>query len=73
MISDSKKRLVDIYNQGLEMYKNRQFQNAIQKFQEALSVDEKDGPSKLYLERCEHFIENPPPENWDGVFTMTTK
>lgn len=73
MISESKKKLVEIYNQGLELYKNRQFDTALNKFREALSMDEKDGPSRLYLDRCEHFIDNPPPENWDGVFTMTTK
>jgi adenylate cyclase len=33
-------------------------------------------PGKLYdvyLERIAHFRENPPPEDWDGVFTFTTK
>ena len=33
-------------------------------------------PSKLYvvyLERIAHFRENPPPTDWDGVFTHTTK
>ncbi|OYY93044.1 MAG: hypothetical protein B7Y41_13065 [Hydrogenophilales bacterium 28-61-23] len=33
-------------------------------------------PSKLYevyLERIAHFRENPPPADWDGVFTYTTK
>jgi adenylate cyclase len=27
----------------------------------------------LYLERIEHFRENPPGEDWDGVFTFKTK
>ena len=27
----------------------------------------------IYLERLDHFQENPPPEDWDGVFTFTTK
>lgn len=33
-------------------------------------------PSKLYdvyLERIAHFRAHPPPEDWDGVFTFTTK
>jgi len=36
----------------------------------------KRNPSKLYevyLERIAHFRENPPPTDWDGVFTYTTK
>ena len=28
---------------------------------------------ELYLERIEHFRENPPGEDWDGVFTFKTK
>jgi hypothetical protein len=32
-----------------------------------------DGPAKLYLERCDTLSKNPPPEGWDGVYTMTTK
>ncbi len=28
---------------------------------------------KLYLERVEHFKENPPGEDWDGVFVFQTK
>ncbi len=27
----------------------------------------------IYLERIAHFRENPPPEDWDGVFVYTTK
>ena len=29
--------------------------------------------TELYLERIEHFRENPPDEDWDGVFTFQTK
>lgn len=28
---------------------------------------------EIYLERIAHFRNNPPPEDWDGVFTFTTK
>ena len=30
-------------------------------------------PSAVYIERCNMFKENPPGENWDGVWTMTAK
>jgi len=36
----------------------------------------KRNPSKLYelyLDRIAHFRENPPPADWDGVFTFTSK
>ena len=30
-------------------------------------------PSKVYYLRCKFYIDNPPPEDWDGVFVMTHK
>ena len=32
-----------------------------------------DRPCEVYLERIEHFRHQPPPADWDGVFTYTTK
>lgn len=32
-----------------------------------------DPPSALFLERVEHFREEPPPKDWDGVFEFKTK
>lgn len=65
--------MLDHYNAGLELYKQRNFQKAMEEFRKAVEIIPEDGPSKLYLERCEHFIETPPPADWDGVFVMTTK
>ena len=28
---------------------------------------------QLYLERIAHYIAEPPPADWDGVYTFTTK
>ena len=49
------------------------FDNAKKEFALALKIDANDGPSKVYYARCKHYVENPPPEDWDGVFVMTTK
>ena len=65
--------LLELYNQGLEFYKKKEWDAAVKKFEESIKLDPNDGPSKLYLERCQHFKKMPPPEDWDGVFTMTTK
>ena len=50
-----------------------QFAEARKFFANALKVDPDDGPSKVYYVRCKHYIDNPPPEDWDGVFVMQTK
>ncbi|MDH5717883.1 MAG: tetratricopeptide repeat protein [Spirochaetia bacterium] len=73
MISAEKKQVIDLYNEGLNLYKDRKWRDALQKFESAIQLIPDDGPSKLYIERCQLFIENPPPADWDGVFTMTTK
>ena len=36
-------------------------------------ISRNTNPSLVYIERCRIFIENPPDENWDGVWTMTSK
>lgn len=71
--SDEKKKAVSLFQQGFELYHNKQFQEALQKFEEAKKHSNDDGPSLLYIERTQNYIQNPPPDNWDGVFTMTTK
>ena len=40
---------------------------ALQYFGAALEADPADGPSALYVERCEEYMINPPPADWDFV------
>ena len=73
MITNEKKVVLDLFSQGRELYKSRNFDMAFKKFSEALSLDKDDGPSKVYYERCRMYIDNPPSSDWDGVFDMKTK
>ena len=73
MISDTKKKILDLFAEGRKNYKLMNFSQAKEYFAKALQLDPQDGPSKVYFQRCEHYIKNPPPEDWDGVFVMTTK
>lgn len=73
MITDEKKALLEHFAQGRKLYKLAEFQDAQRCFAQALKIDPNDGPSKVYYARCKHYIQNPPPEDWDGVFVMTTK
>ena len=72
-MTEELKNLLEHYNKGLTLYRERKFKDALQSFKKALEVRPEDGPSKVYIERCEVLIKDPPPANWDGVFTMTTK
>lgn len=73
MISKEKQDLLDYFNLGLSAYKLRKWDDAIKAFQMALKIDGNDGPSVLYLKRVQEYKKNPPADDWDGVFTMTTK
>ena len=57
----------------MEHYLTQNWETAIKYFNQALSVDHMDNPSKRYINRCEQFLINPPGENWDGAHTMLTK
>ena len=73
MITKEKEEVLKYYNFGLTAYKKMKWDDAIRAFEMALKIDKNDGPSLLYLERSREFKDNPPPEDWDGVFTMKTK
>ena len=64
---------VEAFELGLSQYRQRNWQAALAAFQAALGEAPGDGPSSLYCERCRIYLDNPPPEDWDGVWSMQTK
>lgn len=73
MVTDTMMQVLKHYNQALVLYKSRKFQEAKDEFGRALALSPNDGPSKMYIERCDDYLEEPPPEDWDGVYNMKTK
>lgn len=79
------KLLMDLKNTfhgALDEYKNMNWDKAIEGFEKSLELEyqrfpelkgKKTNPSLVYLDRCKMFKENPPPEDWDRVFTLTSK
>jgi|GEM_PF-118733 len=61
------------YHFAMDKYKNREFQEAENLFKNLLEKHENDGPCKIYLERIKEYKLNPPDENWDYSYTMTSK
>ncbi len=62
-----------IYQEGIDKYLAREWDNAIIKFNEVLSLLPDDAPSNVYIERCNHFKRYPPEKDWDGRFVLKTK
>ncbi|MCB2212942.1 adenylate/guanylate cyclase domain-containing protein [bacterium] len=72
-ISDAQKQALDDFDRGLKNYRNRRFSDAIDYFQQVLRVMPDDGPSLAYIKRCQEFLADPPPPEWDGVYEMLEK
>ena len=62
-----------VFDKGIKHYRRRNWKRAIEAFQEVLNLHHSDGPSKLYINRCQHYLTEPPPEDWRGVWTMKDK
>ena len=74
--------LMKSFHEGLAMYKAKKWDTAIEAFNVSLNFEyerfptlkgKKTNPSLIYIERCNEFKANPPPDNWDGVYTLTSK
>ncbi|UZQ55444.1 GAF domain-containing protein [Trichothermofontia sichuanensis B231] len=72
-ISDVKKQIIDLYHQGRKYYLERNFPMAMAQFGMVLGLDKHDKSAALHLERCQHYLQNPPPEDWDGAWVLTEK
>ena len=65
--------VLEHFHEGLRLYRERRWKEAMERFKEALKLRPDDGPSLTFLKRCERFLTNPPPEEWDGVYELETK
>ena len=72
------KKILPAYHEALELYKTQQWTKAIEAFKASDALEDmfpgrKTNPSRIYIPRCEHFLSNPPGDDWDGVWTLTSK
>jgi adenylate cyclase len=61
------------FNQGVMFYKRRKWDKAIHIFENITAMDPNLYAAQVYIDRCFDLKKNPPPADWDGVYTMTTK
>jgi adenylate cyclase len=57
------------FEDGLALYRAREFRAA----RDVFAANPGDGPSQVYVERCDLFMVEPPPADWDGVWRMKEK
>lgn len=69
----AKKRILDMYAEGISLYKSQKWDEAIEIFGQIFDEEPDDGPSLTYLERCLDYRIDPPGPEWDGVYVMNSK
>ncbi len=72
------KKILPAYNEALKLYQDQEWSKAIEAFKVSDALEDmfpgrKTNPSRIYIPRCEHFQSNPPGDEWDGVWTLTSK
>ncbi|MGM0546333.1 MAG: CHASE2 domain-containing protein [Bacteroidota bacterium] len=72
----------ELFEDGIEAYKQQHWDRAIVNFEESADLEQfvpndnsfiHTNPSLVYINRCEVMKENPPPQDWDGVYVMKSK
>jgi adenylate cyclase len=58
---------------GTRHYRAQQWAPAVDCFRQVLALNAADKPSKVFIERAQHFQTHPPAADWDGMWTMTSK
>jgi adenylate cyclase len=66
-------QLTVAFELALGHYKLRDYAQALAGFTQCVEMVPEDGPSKVYCKRCAAYLENPPADDWDGVFNLTEK
>jgi PAS domain S-box-containing protein len=69
----SLRKLVEVFHDALTLFESLEWKEAESAFNTVLKQFPNDNPSKFYLKYCKHFSQNPPPDNWDGVFDIKEK
>lgn len=59
--------------EAFELYQRRDFAEAAERYDTLLQFFPDDVTTKMLAERCREFIAAPPPEDWQGAISLTSK
>ncbi len=66
-------RFNSLFSDAVIQYRNKNFSDALKMFQETLRIKSSDLASRVYIDRCENYLRNPPAEDWNGVYESKSK
>jgi adenylate cyclase len=66
-------KALPLYHAAIQLFSDRQFTQAREKFLEVLPILGQDKACTAYIQRAEAFLSEPPADSWDGVFEVKSK
>lgn len=72
-LSQEKRRVVGLFQEGLTAYRARNFRAASERFEAILALNPSDGLARVYFHRAQGYLKTPPPSDWDGVYNLEFK
>lgn len=61
------------FGKGLQLYKNKEFDEALRIFRKIYTNNPRDYAAELYIARCRNILDFGIPKDWDGVETIRDK
>ena len=71
--TDEQKEFAKNFNRAFEFYINMNWEAALAIYNKIEHDEKYDTLINMYMERCNDYLKNPPDENWNGSFRLTTK
>ncbi|MGH9492754.1 MAG: CHASE2 domain-containing protein [Terriglobales bacterium] len=71
--AEQHRELLAGFEEAMRAYRQREWQEAVNRFETLLRRSPQDGPSQLLLRRSREFLAEAPAADWDGVYVMKTK
>ncbi len=69
-VPEKRLEAVTYFEKGLNLYRQKRWDKAIEFFQYVFRVDPAMQVAEVYIRRCKRLSQQPPPPDWDGVFTL---
>jgi len=63
----------DTFEKSIQAYRQQNWPQALNEFENCRQLKPSDRPTKLYIERIKQLQLNPPGADWDGVWQLTKK
>lgn len=68
-----KEQLIPIFENAINSYRNKNFSDALQLFNQCLAIYPEDKVTALYIRRTEKYLAEPPDASWTPITRLSTK